>query len=118
MRLFPRAVQPTERNLASAGLKSLCGNLVFERFCRARLQAGTVDAGRSSPKGERYRGRRRFAAQTLKSGPPKRYGNSVRDATNLRICYTGGTQGGESEGPRERLRGFEISGERMSPFQI
>ena len=37
-------------------LKSLCGNLAFERICRARLQAGTVDSSTCSPKGERYRG--------------------------------------------------------------
>src|SRR5712691_10683360 len=37
-------------------LKSLCCNAGFELFCRARLQAGTVDSSTCSPKGERYRG--------------------------------------------------------------
>ncbi len=50
-------------------LKSLCGNAVLERFCRARLQAGTVDSSTCSPKGERYRGPRRVATQTLKPRP-------------------------------------------------
>src|SRR6266849_9674699 len=46
------------------GLKSLCDNAVFERSCRARLQAGTVDSRTCSPKGERYRGRRGAVTQT------------------------------------------------------
>src|SRR6266704_2011286 len=41
--------------ILSRGAQSLCGNAIFERFCRARLQAGTVDSSTCSPKGERYR---------------------------------------------------------------
>src|ERR1700704_5190303 len=39
-------------------LQSLCPIAVFGHFCRARLQAGTVDSSTSSPEGEPYRGRR------------------------------------------------------------
>src|SRR5260370_5039511 len=39
-------------------LQSLCHIAVFGRFCRAHLQAGSVDSSTCSHKGERYRGRR------------------------------------------------------------
>ena len=50
-------------------LKSLRGNAVLERFCRARLQAGTVDSSTCSPKGERFRWLRRVATQPVNPRP-------------------------------------------------
>src|SRR6266404_2234894 len=48
-------------------LQSLCHIAVFGRFCRARLQAGTVDSSTCSPKGERYSGRRQVGTPTLQA---------------------------------------------------
>src|SRR5882762_4649592 len=48
-------------------LQSLCHIAVFGRFCRARLQAGTVDSSTRSHKCERYRGRRQVAKPTLQA---------------------------------------------------
>ena len=70
VRLFPQPVNATESNLASARLKSLRGNVVFERFCRARLQAGTVDSSTRSPKGERYRWPARSCHTESEARPP------------------------------------------------
>ena len=64
--LVPRGLFPL-RERAGFGLLRQCGNAVFERFCRARLQAGTVDSSTCSPEGECYRGWRGFATQTLQA---------------------------------------------------
>jgi len=38
-------------------LNKLCSNADITQFCRGRLQAGTGDASKCSPEGERYNAR-------------------------------------------------------------
>src|SRR6267378_4744296 len=58
---------PRHRKFATLGFWSLCDNPVFGRFCRARLQAGTISSSTCSPKGERYRARSTVPTYTLKA---------------------------------------------------
>src|SRR5258708_38411331 len=83
-RLFPQTVKPTERNICSAGLKSLCDNLCAKRFCSVGLQADTVDSSTCPPDGGRYIDQNQVLTKTPKPGHPRRPENCAYAAAKLR----------------------------------
>jgi hypothetical protein len=61
---------------------------------------------------------RNFASAGLKPGPPGRSGKSPRDATNLTVSCTEGTESAKREGVKERFKVLHIVEGRVKRFEI
>ena len=65
-------LKPLNARTLTSGLKSLCENSKFARFCSARLQAGTLESSTCPPEGGRYKNQNRVLTQTLKPRPAEK----------------------------------------------